>query len=252
MTIEQQEAPERSANGTIGHLALRSCCPTATSGASGRRCCRSCCGWRRCAGSRRVAVAAGARLHRRRRRAVHRAAAEARVPGRVSTYNCAGTRTKPLDRVRVPGHGADVRARRPVRGPAAATRDSAKIATALFQATVIALVFALANGEHFSSYYIFYGSLFFGDDLHRRAARAAHARSPAGCSSRPAITRRALLVGSGKHIEAVAHALSGRARTRVDDRRLHLADAAAAERPALARRARASCRTCSPPSGSRR
>jgi hypothetical protein len=28
----------------------------------------------------------------------------------------------------------------------------AKIATALFQATVIALVFALANGEHFSSY----------------------------------------------------------------------------------------------------
>ena len=38
----------------------------------------------------------------------------------------------------------------------------AKITTALFQATVIALVFALANGEHFSSYYIFYGSLFLG------------------------------------------------------------------------------------------
>ena len=28
--------------------------------------------------------------------------------------------------------------------------------------------------------------------------------------------RRALLVGSGKHIEAVAHALAGRARTQVD------------------------------------
>ena len=36
------------------------------------------------------------------------------------------------------------------------------IAAALFQVTVIALVFALASGQHFSSYYIFYGSLFFG------------------------------------------------------------------------------------------
>src|SRR5581483_9190326 len=36
-----------------------------------------------------------------------------------------------------------------------------RIAGALFQVTVIALVFALASGEHFSSYYIFYGSLFF-------------------------------------------------------------------------------------------
>ena len=49
----------------------------------------------------------------------------------------------------------------------------AKIATALFQATVIALVFALANGEHFSSYYIFYGSLFFGT-IYIAALRAAH------------------------------------------------------------------------------
>ena len=49
----------------------------------------------------------------------------------------------------------------------------AKIATALFQATVIALVFALANGEHFSSYYIFYGSLFSRDDLHHGPARGA-------------------------------------------------------------------------------
>ena len=38
----------------------------------------------------------------------------------------------------------------------------AKIISALFQATVIALVFALANGDHFTSYYLFYGSLFFG------------------------------------------------------------------------------------------
>jgi len=38
----------------------------------------------------------------------------------------------------------------------------AGIATALFQATVIAALFALANGEHFSTYSLFYGSLFFG------------------------------------------------------------------------------------------
>ena len=36
-----------------------------------------------------------------------------------------------------------------------------QIATALFQATIISLVFALADGQHFSSYYVFYGSLFF-------------------------------------------------------------------------------------------
>ncbi|MFZ1996570.1 MAG: sugar transferase, partial [Solirubrobacteraceae bacterium] len=35
-----------------------------------------------------------------------------------------------------------------------------KLFAALFQATVIALVFALATGNHFKSYYIFYGALF--------------------------------------------------------------------------------------------
>ena len=61
-----------------------------------------------------------------------------------------------------------------------------KIVAALFQATVLGLVFALANGDHFSSYFIFYGSLFFGTHLHlRRCARSTRA-SPAGRSSRPA------------------------------------------------------------------
>ena len=36
------------------------------------------------------------------------------------------------------------------------------VASALFQVTIVSLVFALASGEQFSSYYIFYGSLFFG------------------------------------------------------------------------------------------
>ena len=67
----------------------------------------------------------------------------------------------------------------------------ARIATALFQATVIALVFALADGQHFSSYFIFYGSLFFATiyitalrELHLRvdrvAARAGRLRAARG------------------------------------------------------------------------
>ncbi|MGI8414013.1 MAG: sugar transferase [Solirubrobacteraceae bacterium] len=88
-------------------------------------------------------------------------------------------------------------------------------ATALFQATVIALVFALANGRHFSSYYIFYGSLFFGT-VYIGAVRQLHMLVTGWLLEQAGYRRRALLVGSGKHIEEVAHALAGRARTAVD------------------------------------
>jgi exopolysaccharide biosynthesis polyprenyl glycosylphosphotransferase len=91
----------------------------------------------------------------------------------------------------------------------------AGIATALFQATVIALIFALANGEHFSSYYLFYGSLFFGT-VYIGALRHLHTRVTGWLLEQAGYRRRALLVGSGKHIEAVAHALAGKSRTRVD------------------------------------
>jgi exopolysaccharide biosynthesis polyprenyl glycosylphosphotransferase len=91
----------------------------------------------------------------------------------------------------------------------------ARIATALFQATVIALVFALANGEHFSSYYIFYGSLFFGV-AYIGLLRELHLRFTGWLLAQAGYQRRALLVGSGKHIDAVGHALAGRSRTRVE------------------------------------
>jgi len=91
---------------------------------------------------------------------------------------------------------------------------TAKIATALFQACVIALVFALANGQHFSSYYIFYGSLIIGI-VYIGALRQLHLQVTGWLLQQAGYQRRALIVGSGKHIEAVAHALSGRARTRV-------------------------------------
>jgi exopolysaccharide biosynthesis polyprenyl glycosylphosphotransferase len=89
------------------------------------------------------------------------------------------------------------------------------ITTALFQTTIVALVFALANGEHFSSYYIFYGSLFFGA-VYITTLRYLHLGVTGWMLEVAGYRRRALLVGSGKHIEAVAHALSSRARTPVD------------------------------------
>ena len=91
----------------------------------------------------------------------------------------------------------------------------AKIIGALFQATVISLVFALADGQHFSSYYIFYGSLAFAA-LDICALRHAHTKLSGWLLTRAGYERRALLVGTGRQIDDVAHALSSRARTNVD------------------------------------
>jgi exopolysaccharide biosynthesis polyprenyl glycosylphosphotransferase len=91
----------------------------------------------------------------------------------------------------------------------------ARIATALFQATVIALVFALADGQRFSSYFIFYGTLFFAT-VYITSLREVHLRVSGRMLDRAGYARRAVLVGSGKHIEEVARALADRSRTRVD------------------------------------
>ncbi len=91
----------------------------------------------------------------------------------------------------------------------------AQIATALFQVAVISLVFALASGQHFSSYYIFYGSLIFGT-VFITGLRELHMRATAWALERAGYRRRAVLLGSGQHAEAVAQALSNRSRTKVD------------------------------------
>jgi exopolysaccharide biosynthesis polyprenyl glycosylphosphotransferase len=90
----------------------------------------------------------------------------------------------------------------------------AAIATALFQATVIALVFALADGQHFSSYFIFYGSLIFAT-IYIAGLRELHLRVTGKVLEQAGYRRRAVLVGSGKHIEEVARALADRARAQV-------------------------------------
>ena len=90
-----------------------------------------------------------------------------------------------------------------------------KIFAGLFQATVIALIFALATGNHFKSYYIFYGALLFGT-VYISVLRECYTRFTGWVLEQAGYRRRALLVGSGQHIEEVAHALGGRSRTQVD------------------------------------
>ena len=90
-----------------------------------------------------------------------------------------------------------------------------KIVTALCQAAVLCLIFSLANGDHFSSYFIFYGSLVFGV-AYITGLREIYTRVTGRVLEQAGYRRRALLVGSGRHIEEVADALSGRSRTNVD------------------------------------
>ena len=91
----------------------------------------------------------------------------------------------------------------------------ARITACLFQAEIVALIFALANGERFSSYYIFYGSLCFAV-LYVSALREVHLRATGWLLSQAGYTRRAVLIGRGRHIDAIAHALADRSRSQVD------------------------------------
>jgi exopolysaccharide biosynthesis polyprenyl glycosylphosphotransferase len=81
-----------------------------------------------------------------------------------------------------------------------------RIVTSLFQVTVVTLIFALVNGEHYSSYYIFYGSLCFAI-AYVSTLRWGYEQVTGMLLRMAGYRRRAILVGSGKHIEDVADAL---------------------------------------------
>jgi exopolysaccharide biosynthesis polyprenyl glycosylphosphotransferase len=81
-----------------------------------------------------------------------------------------------------------------------------RIVAGLFQTTVVALLFALVNGLDFQSYYIFYGSLFFAV-AYVAMLRYAYEATTGAVLRAAGYRRRAILVGTGEHIEAVAHAL---------------------------------------------
>jgi exopolysaccharide biosynthesis polyprenyl glycosylphosphotransferase len=82
----------------------------------------------------------------------------------------------------------------------------ARIVSSLFQVTVVALIFALVNGEDYSSYYIFYGTLGFAIVI-IGSFRWLYEQATGLLLRAAGYRRRAILVGSGRHIEDVAHAL---------------------------------------------
>jgi exopolysaccharide biosynthesis polyprenyl glycosylphosphotransferase len=82
-----------------------------------------------------------------------------------------------------------------------------RIVGSLFQVAAVALVFAVVNGEHFRSYYLFYGSLAFAL-LYVSSLRAAYEWATGWLLRAAGYRRRAVLVGTGKHIRDLAHALS--------------------------------------------
>jgi exopolysaccharide biosynthesis polyprenyl glycosylphosphotransferase len=90
-----------------------------------------------------------------------------------------------------------------------------RIVGSLFQVAFVALVFAIVNGEHFSSYYLFYGSLAFAI-LYISFARAGYEWLTGAILRAAGYRRRAVLVGTGKHIRDVAHALSDAAHSPIE------------------------------------
>jgi exopolysaccharide biosynthesis polyprenyl glycosylphosphotransferase len=81
------------------------------------------------------------------------------------------------------------------------------IVASLFQVTVVVLLYAVVSGNDFSSYYIFYGSLFFAV-AYVSTFRFAYERITGRLLRAAGYQRRAVLVGTGEHIEDVAHALA--------------------------------------------
>jgi exopolysaccharide biosynthesis polyprenyl glycosylphosphotransferase len=88
-----------------------------------------------------------------------------------------------------------------------------RIVGSLFQVAFVALLFAVVSGERFTSFYIFYGSLAFAL-FYVSLFRYLYERFTGAVLRAAGYRRRAILVGTGKHIHDVAHALGDeRART---------------------------------------
>jgi exopolysaccharide biosynthesis polyprenyl glycosylphosphotransferase len=92
-------------------------------------------------------------------------------------------------------------------GPRGQRPGLARIVGSLFEVAFVALIFAVVNGEHFSSYYLFYGSLAFAI-LYVSLLRAGYDAGTAAALRVAGYRRRALLVGRGRQITDVAHKLA--------------------------------------------
>src|SRR6478672_7935841 len=82
----------------------------------------------------------------------------------------------------------------------------ARIVAGLFQTMVLVFVFAVVNGNEYSSYYIIYGSLFFAV-AYVTTLRFVYERVTGLLLRAAGYQRRTVLVGTGEHIEDVASAL---------------------------------------------
>lgn len=80
------------------------------------------------------------------------------------------------------------------------------VVASLFQVTVVALVYAVVSGVEFQSYYLFYGSLGFGIVI-ISGLRLGYERLTGLVLRAAGYQRRAVLVGTGEHIDGVARAL---------------------------------------------
>jgi exopolysaccharide biosynthesis polyprenyl glycosylphosphotransferase len=81
-----------------------------------------------------------------------------------------------------------------------------RIIASMFQVTLVVLVYAKIEGEQFSSYYIFYGALFFAL-IYVTAFRWGFEKVSGAILRAAGYRRRAVLVGAAGNIEAVSHAL---------------------------------------------
>jgi exopolysaccharide biosynthesis polyprenyl glycosylphosphotransferase len=82
----------------------------------------------------------------------------------------------------------------------------ARIVASLFQTMALVFAFAVVNGNEYSSYYIFYGSLFFAV-AYVSLFRFLYERVTGVLLRLAGYQRRTVLVGTGEHIEDVASAL---------------------------------------------
>jgi exopolysaccharide biosynthesis polyprenyl glycosylphosphotransferase len=82
-----------------------------------------------------------------------------------------------------------------------------KVISSLFQTTVVVWLYAELEGREFSSYYVFYASLFFAL-IYVSTFRWLFEKASGALLRAAGYRRRAVLVGGGSHIEAVAEALS--------------------------------------------
>ena len=125
-----------------------------------------------------------------------------------------------------------------------------RIVGALFQVAFVALLFAVVSGEHFSSFYIFWGSLAFAL-LYVSSLRGSYEWLTGALLRAAGYRRRAVLVGTGKHIRDVAHALADAPHSPIEV--VGFLSPTSCPRTACARWARSpSSRTCSTPNGSTR